>query len=241
MKDKALIIKDLSVKYDKVEVLNNINLEIPSGKLTAIVGPNGAGKTTLIKTILNLNKEYKGEIIFPTLKQDKSEKKCEQIAYVPQSESVDWDFPTTVLDVVIMGRYGHLGLFKRVGMYEKELAMKVLKEVGMAEYANRQIRKLSGGQQQRVFLARAVIQDAKIYLMDEPFKGVDAKTQNVIVDMLKRLKEQGKTIVIVHHELQTVKEFFDWVILVNKTIIANGDVDDVFTQNNINSTYAIMR
>lgn len=217
----ALIIKDLTVAYGKNEVLKDINLEIPTGKLVAVIGPNGAGKTTLIKTALSLIKPVKGEIKFPTIDGKN------QIGYVPQSESVDWDFPTTVLDVVMMGRYGHLGLFKSPGVNEREMAMEMLKKVGMEEYANRQIKKLSGGQQQRVFLARALVQDAKIYFLDEPLKGVDAKTQTVIIELLKQMKDDGKTIIAVHHELHTVEKYFDWVVMVNKKLLASGRVKDV--------------
>lgn len=232
----ALIVQDLTVAYDSKPVLNDINLEIPKGKLVAIVGPNGAGKTTLLKTILSLIKPDKGRVTFPILK---GVKKCEQIAYVPQNDTVDWDFPTTVLDVVMMGRYGHLGLFKRPNTHEKERALEMLKLVDMQDFSNRQIKNLSGGQQQRVFLARAINQDAKIYLMDEPFKGVDAKTQKTIISVLKQLKNTGKTVIVVHHDLHTVKEYFDWVTLVNSKVIAVGEIDEVFTTKNIQLTYGV--
>lgn len=226
MNSKALIVKDLTVAYEKNDILQNINLEIPTGKLVAIIGPNGAGKTTLIKTVLSLIKPVKGEIYFPEIDGKN------QIAYVPQSETVDWDFPTTVLDVVMMGRYGHLGLFKNPTKRDIDIAVEMLAKVGMEEYANRQIKKLSGGQQQRVFLARALAQEPKIYFLDEPLKGVDAKTQTVIIDLLKQLKNDGKTIISVHHELHTVQNF-DWVVMINRTIIASGETKDVFTKENI--------
>lgn len=235
MQENAVVIENLTVKYDdNTPVLSEVNLELPKGELIGIIGPNGAGKTTLIKAILNLVKFDEGKITFPALKPGK---KCEQIAYVPQIESVDWDFPTTVLDVVMMGRYGHLGLFKRVGKHEKEMALEILNKVGMEEYANRQIKKLSGGQQQRVFLARAVIQDAQLYFMDEPFKGVDIKSQQVIIGILKELKQLGKTIIVVHHDLNTIKQYFDLVVIVNKSIIASGSIDQTCTQENINQAY----
>ena len=232
--DIALRVHDLTVAYDSKPVLWDIDLEIPTGRLVAIVGPNGAGKTTLIKAILNLIKPVSGTINFDSLNTNKVTNK---IAYVPQSGSVDWDFPATVLDIVMMGRYGHLGWFKRPGKLEKEMALNTLRTVGMQEYASRQISQLSGGQQQRVFLARALIQQAEIYFMDEPFKGVDAQTEKSIVGLLKELKNQGKTVIVVHHDLQTVKDYFDWVTLINLKIIANGISEDVFNAENIQLTY----
>ena len=230
----AVQVRDLTVAYDYKPVLWDIDLEIPTGTLVAVVGPNGAGKTTLIKTILGLIKPVSGSVKFNTLDTNKI---INKIAYVPQSGSVDWDFPATVLDIVIMGRYGHLGWFKRPGKLEKEMALKTLETVGMEEYANRQISQLSGGQQQRVFLARALIQEAEIYFMDEPFKGVDAQTERSIVKLLKELKEKGKTVIVVHHDLQTVKDYFDWVTLINLKIIANGLSNEVFNEKNIKLTY----
>lgn len=233
-KSYALEINNLSVAYDTTPILQGVNLKIPSKNLVAIIGPNGAGKTTLLKTILNIKKPILGTISFPILKKDY---KPYEIAYIPQSSSVDWDFPTTVLDVVLMGRYAHLGLFKRPLKKDRELALEKLDLVGMYEYADRPISKLSGGQQQRVFLARALAQQAKIYFLDEPFKGVDAKTEKIIVNLLKDLKNQGKTVLVVHHNLDTVFEYFDWVTFINKKVIANGKVGDVFNDENINLTY----
>lgn len=230
----ALEIHDLTVAYDSKPVLWDVDLEIPVGKLGAIVGPNGAGKTTLIKSALGLLKPVSGTVNFPELGTNRVSNK---IAYVPQSGSVDWDFPATVLDVVMMGRYGHLGWFKRPGKKEKEMAMATLETMGMKNYASRQISQLSGGQQQRVFLARALIQEADLYFMDEPFKGVDAQTEKSIVDLLKALKKQGKTVIVVHHDLQTVAEYFDWITLINLRIIANGPAKDVFTDKNLKVTY----
>lgn len=230
----AVEMHDLTVAYDSKPVLWDIDLSIPEGKLVAIIGPNGAGKTTLIKAVLNLIKPVSGEVHFPMLESNEIKNK---IAYVPQSESVDWDFPATVLDVVMMGRYGHLGLFKRPGKAEKEMAMATLKTVGMEEYAKRQISQLSGGQRQRVFLARALIQQAEIYFMDEPFKGVDAQTEKSIVNLLKQLKKEGKTVIVVHHDLATVKHYFDWVTLINLKIIASGPVEETFTEENLQLAY----
>lgn len=230
----AVKVHDLTVTYDVKPVLWDIDLSIPQGKLVAIIGPNGAGKTTLIKAMLGLIKPVSGAVQFCE-KQEKG--KNHKIAYVPQSGSVDWDFPATVLDVVMMGRYGHLGWLKRPGKKEKDMSLTMLEKVGMRDYAGRQISQLSGGQQQRVFLARALIQEAEIYFMDEPFKGVDAQTEKSIIRLLKDLKEQGKTVIVVHHDLQTVSNYFDWVTLINLQIIANGPVEEAFQEENVNAAY----
>ncbi|HHX62366.1 MAG TPA: metal ABC transporter ATP-binding protein [Epulopiscium sp.] len=236
MKELDYIIKveDMTVAYSDKPVLWDIDLEIPRSVLMAIVGPNGSGKTTLIKAMLDLVKPISGSVLF---KGESYKEHRKHIGYVPQSESVDWDFPADVLDVVLMGRYGELGWFKRPGKVDKELALEALEKVGMKDFANRQISQLSGGQQQRVFLARALVQDADIYFMDEPFKGVDAKTEVAIVELLKELKNRGKTLIVVHHDLQTVKEYFDWVVLLNRQIIEVGPVEEVFTDENLNKTY----
>jgi len=230
----AIHIKDLTVSYDLKPVLWDVDLDIPQGDLMAIVGPNGAGKSTLIKSILNLIKPVTGTALFLGKTYKKMQK---QIAYVPQRESVDWDFPTTVFDVVLMGRYGHIGWIKRPKEIDKRLASEALEKVGMTEYKDRQISQLSGGQQQRVFLARALVQDADIYLMDEPFQGVDAKTERAIIEILKSLKSAGKTVVAVHHDLDTVAEYFDSVTLLNMKIVASGPVEEVFTEELIKKTY----
>ena len=232
MEDTIIEVHDLTVAYDAKPVLWDIDLEIPRGRLMAIVGPNGAGKTTLIKSMLGLIKPVTGAVHFVMLPDKKR-----HIAYVPQSGSVDWDFPATVLDVVMMGRYGHLGWFRRPGRAEKEMALETLRKVGMEEFASRQISQLSGGQQQRVFLARALIQQAEIYFMDEPFKGVDAQTERSIVALLKELKKQGKTVIVVHHDLRTVKDYFDWVTLINLQVVACGPVEEVFTDENLRRAY----
>ncbi len=231
-KNNAIEIYNLSVRYDAELVIRNINLTIPKGKLVAIIGPNGAGKSTLIKAILNLVKPTSGTVFFPAINNNKR-----KIAYVPQSESVDWDFPASVLDVVMMGRYGHLGLFKRPHKHERDISMAMLKKLGMADFTKRQISQLSGGQKQRVFLARALVQEADLYLLDEPFKGVDMQTEKTIITLLKTLKDEGKTIIAVHHDLQTVKNYFDWVTLINTKIIANGNTKKVFCAQNINTAY----
>jgi len=230
----AIKIFDLTVSYDLKPVLWDIDLEIPLGALVAIVGPNGAGKSTLIQAILGLVKKVSGEVSFLDQPYKNVQKR---IAYVPQRGSVDWDFPTTVFDVVLMGRYGHVGWIKRPGKKDKDKTIEALEKVNMLEFRDRQISELSGGQQQRVFLARALVQEADIYLMDEPFVGVDAKTEKAIVTLLKELKNNNKTVVVVHHDLQTVKEYFDYVVLLNRKIIAFGLVEDVFTDELVKTTY----
>jgi manganese/zinc/iron transport system ATP- binding protein len=230
----AIEVNDLTVAYRDQPVLWDIDLEVPAGVLMAIVGPNGAGKTTLIKAILGLVRPAAGEI---SIYGKPYREQRHLIGYVPQRGSVDWDFPTTVLDVVMMGRYGTLGWFRRPGRRERTQAMAALEQVGMAELAGRQISQLSGGQQQRVFLARALVQDAAVYFMDEPFQGVDAKTERAIVTLLQTLRAEGKTVVVVHHDLQSVPEYFDWVMLLNVRRIAAGPVAQVFTDENLRVTY----
>lgn len=201
----------------------------------ALVGPNGAGKSTLIKTILEFIKPVVGNIKVNG-KEYRQEKK--KIAYVPQRGSVDWDFPTTLFDVVMMGCYGRVGFLKKIPKEEIEKVNNAIKQVEMLEFKDRQISELSGGQQQRAFLARALVQDAEIYLMDEPFQGVDAVTEKSIIRILKELKNQGKTVIVVHHDLQTVEEYFDSVTFINKSIVTSGSVKDVYTKENIEKTYS---
>ena len=231
----AIEINDLTVAYRDRPVLWDLDLTVPSGTLMAVVGPNGAGKTTLIKAILGLITPAAGQVLV----QGKPYRRQRHLlAYVPQRGSVDWDFPTSVLDVVMMGRYGALGWIRRPGARERALAMQALEKVGMSDLAGRQISQLSGGQQQRVFLARALVQDASIYLMDEPFQGVDAKTERAIVDVLQELRDTGNTVIAVHHALQTVPEYFDWVTLLNVRLIATGPVREAFTEANIRLAYS---
>ena len=224
---KAIEVTDLTVAYQEQPVLWDVDLDVPPGVLLSIVGPNGAGKTTLIKAILGLVRPAAGNVLI----YDKPyEAQRRMVGYVPQRGTVDWDFPTNVLDVVMMGRYGALGWMRRPGKQERELAIQALEKVGMEAYTTRQISQLSGGQQQRVFLARALVQDATVYLMDEPFQGVDATTERAIVTLLQELREKGKTVVVVHHDLQTVTDYFDWVMLLNIRRIASGPVDgNVYT------------
>ena len=230
----AIEINDLTVAYRERPVLWDVDLDVPAGVLMAIIGPNGAGKTTLIKAVLGLLKPAAGQILIHGKPYNEQRR---LVAYVPQRGSVDWDFPTSVLDVVMMGRYGALGWIRRAGRREREAALEALAKVDMVDFAGRQISQLSGGQQQRVFLARALVQDARVYLMDEPFQGVDAKTERAIVTVLQSLRQVGSTVVVVHHALQTVSEYFDWVMLLNVRRIAAGPVEEVFTEENLRVTY----
>ena len=223
----AIEIRNLTVAYGENIALENLNLDVEAGSLMALVGPNGAGKSTLIKTILKFLKQITGEIKI----------NGKTLAYVPQRNSVDWDFPTTLFDVVEMGCYGRVGLFKRVSKEEKQKVLKAIEQVGMLDFKDRQISELSGGQQQRAFIARALVQEADIYLMDEPFQGVDSTTEKSIVDTLKKLKSEGKTLIVVHHDLQTVPTYFETVTFINKSVIASGKIKEVFTQENIDMAY----
>jgi manganese/zinc/iron transport system ATP- binding protein len=230
----ALEIHDMTVAYHRKPVLWDIDLEVPEGKLVGIIGPNGAGKTTLIKAALGLVPLASGKVEIygrPYRHQQ------HLVGYVPQRESVDWDFPVTSRDVVVMGTYGKLGWFRRPGKAEWNSAAECLRQVGMEGFGSRQIRQLSGGQQQRVFLARALAQDAMLYFMDEPFAGVDAATETAIVELLQSLRTAGKTVFVVHHDLQTVREYFDFVILLNLRLIACGPTDSTFTKTNLQQTY----
>ena len=229
-----LSIHDLTVAYHRKPVLWDVDLEVTAGKLVGIVGPNGAGKSTLIKAVLDLLPRASGRIMVfgESYRENRS-----RVGYVPQRESVDWDFPVSALDVVTMGRYGKIGWFRPVMRRHKEVAMDALDRVGIANLAHRQISQLSGGQQQRTFLARALVQDADLYLMDEPFAAVDAATEAAIVILLQELREKGKTCIVVHHDLQTVREYFDEVILLNMRVVAHGPTESTFTQENLQKTY----
>jgi ABC-type Mn/Zn transport systems, ATPase component len=233
-KDCPFFVRDLTVAYHRKPVIWDIELAIPEGKLVAIVGPNGAGKSTLLKACLDLIPRTSGEVSIYGTPYQKARKR---VGYVPQRESVDWDFPVSALDVVAMGTYGNLGWFRRVNKRSKALAMQALERVGLGDYADRQISQLSGGQQQRTFLARALVQDADIYFMDEPFAAVDAATERAIVDLLKELQKRGKTVLVVHHDLATVPQYFDWTILLNMRVVASGPTADVFNDNNLRKTY----
>ena len=232
--DTALSIQNLTVSYHNQPVLWDINLEIPTGVMAGIVGPNGAGKSTLIKSLLELVPSLSGEVMVhgrPYASQRR------RVGYVPQRSSVDWDFPTTALDVVTMGLYGRLGWLRRPGRKERNESLEALEMVGMSAYADRQISQLSGGQQQRVFLARALVQQADVYFLDEPMAGVDATTERAIIDILRRLRDAGKTLIVVHHDLQTVRNYFDWLLLLNVRVIASGKADEVFNIDYLRQAY----
>ncbi|MFG0331299.1 MAG: metal ABC transporter ATP-binding protein [Phycisphaerales bacterium] len=230
----AIEVHDLTVAYRTQPVLWDIDMALPEGRLIAVVGPNGAGKSTLLKTILGLTPRMTGWVkVFG----EPYEQRRSWVAYVPQRESVDWDFPTNALDVVLMGMYGRIGWWRRPSRRDRDTAMKCLEHVGMSEFASRQISQLSGGQQQRVFIARALAQEARLYLMDEPFAGVDATTERAILELLQEMRENGRTVVAVHHDLQTVSEYFDYVVMLNLRLVAAGPVAEVFNERNIHRTY----
>ena len=227
-------VRDLTVSLNNNIVLNGANFTIPEGKMVGVVGPNGAGKSTLLQSIMGLLPNDSGlvKIFNENIYHIRS-----RIAYVPQKESVDWDFPATVTDVVEMGRYGKKSLFKRLNKTDKKIATDALMKVEMSEFSNRHISELSGGQQQRVFIARALSQEADVYFMDEPFSGVDVTSEKTIVNVLRGLQKKGKTIFVVHHDLQSARNYFDWMILMNKRIIASGPTENVFTSKLLQKTY----
>ncbi|WP_226389211.1 metal ABC transporter ATP-binding protein [Penaeicola halotolerans] len=234
VENPILEVHDLTVSYDSKPVLWNVDLTIPEGALVGIMGPNGAGKSTLIKAIMGLLPLSSGYV---KLFEQPLDTIRQRISYVPQKESVDWDFPTTVLDVVMMGRYGKLGLFKRPSKHDKEVALQCIEQVGMSDYIHRQISQLSGGQQQRAFLARALAQEADLYFMDEPFAGVDAATERAVISLLREMSTAGKTIIVVHHDLQSAQHYFDWVVLLNMHLVASGPTKDALTESLLEKTY----
>ena len=229
-----LKVEGLTVAYRDEPVLWDVSFEVPQGELVAVVGPNGAGKTTLLKAVMGLMEPAAGRALVYGKPFEKARR---WVGYVPQRGSVDWDFPTSALDVAQMGLYGKLGWFRRPGREEREKAMECLEKVGIAHLADRQISQLSGGQQQRVFLARALAQDARLYLTDEPFAAVDYKTERAIVALLRELKAQGSTVIVVHHDLATVPDYFDRVVILNKRLVAEGPVSEVFTRENVSEAY----
>jgi len=230
----AISIKDLSVSYDKKRVLTNIFLQLEPGFIYGVIGPNGAGKSTLFKAILGLIDIDTGLIMVEGNPIDDIRKK---VTYVPQKDEVDWQFPATVLDIVLQGRYPHKKLFQRINANDMRIARDALNKLNIENLQNRQIGALSGGQQQRVFLARALCQQADVFLLDEPFVGVDVLTEEKIIEILKQLADQGKTILVIHHDLSSVKAYFDRVLLINQRLIAVGDTEEVFTEENINKAY----
>ena len=230
----ALSVRNLTVAYQSNPVVEDVSFDLPRGCLAAMVGPNGAGKSTVLKACLNLLPKISGQV---QIHGQSFSKRRPQIAYVPQRESVDWDFPVNVLDVVAMGAYRALGWFRWVNSSTKQIALEALERVGMAAYADRQISQLSGGQQQRVFLARALVQEADLFFLDEPFAAVDAATERAIVELLRDLRKRGASCLVVHHDLATVPQYFDWIVLLNKRVTVCGPVEKAFTKANVCETY----
>lgn len=230
----AIEVHDVTVSYNRKPALWGIDFEVPEGKLVGIIGPNGAGKSTMIKAMMDLNSLDSGYV---KLFGKNINEVRDRVAYVPQRGSVDWDFPASVLDVVLMGRYGKKGLFKRINKADKAMAIECLEKVNMQQYINRQISQLSGGQQQRVFIARSLAQEADLYFMDEPFAGIDATTEKTIFDLLLKMRAEGKTILVVHHDLQSAYEYFDWIILLNTQLIASGPKEKIFVPEFLQKTY----
>ena len=232
--DSPLAIRGLTVSYGEKPAVFSVDVSFPAGQMTAIIGPNGAGKSTLLKAALGILRPLSGRVT--AFGRPLAEMRA-RIAYVPQRASVDWEFPARVIDVVMMGLYRDLGLLGRVRPDHRARAMESLERVGMEGFATRQIGQLSGGQQQRVFLARALAQAADLYLLDEPFAGVDAATERAIVGVLKSLKAEGKTVVAVHHDLMTAPDYFDRALLLNTSVIAEGPVAEVMTEANLRTAY----
>jgi manganese/zinc/iron transport system ATP- binding protein len=230
----AIEVHNLTVSYDGRPVLWDIDFNLDSGKIIGVIGPNGSGKTTSLKAIMGLLKPSSG---FVKIFGKSLDEVRDRVAYVPQRESVDWDFPASVLDVVLMGRYRGHNLFRRTNKTDLEIALQSIEKVGLTEFKNRQISQLSGGQQQRVFIARALAQQADLYLMDEPFVGVDAATESAILALLQEMKKQGKTVLIIHHDLQTVSDYFDYLVLLNTRLIAKGQPHEVLTKENLSNAY----
>ena len=227
---KTIEIKGLSVSYDRKMALTNIYLNIQKGSIYGVLGANGAGKSTLFKAILGLIEVNTGQVM---IEGDIIKNKRKEVVYVPQKSDLDWQFPATVFDVVLMGRYPHKRFFQRMNQHDKDLAMQALEDMGIANLKDRQIGELSGGQQQRVFIARALCQEANIFLLDEPFVGIDITTEEKIITQLKKLSKEGKTILVIHHDLSTVREYFDKVILLNQRLVAIGDTSTTFVDENI--------
>lgn len=231
----SLVVNQLSVGYQNKPILQNVSFSLPVGASIAIIGPNGAGKSTLLKGLMRLIPTAQGEVHF----FGKTLKECyTDIAYVPQREEIDWDFPINVLDVTLMGRHGHLKFWQRPSVQDRALAQSSLEKLGMLAFSDRPISQLSGGQQQRVFIARALTQQAQLYLMDEPFAGVDISTEKALVKLFTELKKVGKTLISVHHDLNTLRDYFDWVVMVNAGIIAVGPIETTLTLDNLNKTYS---
>lgn len=232
--DLPLVVRGMTVSYGQKPAVFSVDMSVPAGAMTAIIGPNGAGKSTLLKAVLGIIKPLAGQtLVFGNSVAEARDR----VAYVPQRASVDWDFPTRVIDVVLMGLYPKLGLLGRIKAHHRAQAVQCLERVGMEDFADRQIGQLSGGQQQRVFLARALVQGADLYLLDEPFAGVDAATEKAIIRVLQGLRDGGKTVVAVHHDLNTVEDYFDRVFLINTRKVAEGSVSEAFNSDTLQAAY----
>ena len=234
VEEQSIEVHDLTVVYDRKPALWDIDFQLPKGKLIGVIGPNGSGKSTLIKAIMGIVEKSSG---WASLFGTDIDQVRHKVSYVPQRESVDWDFPTNVMDVVLMGRYGRKGLFRRTSAEDKRIAKESLEQVGMYEFKNRQIAQLSGGQQQRVFMARALAEQAELYLLDEPFAGVDAATENSIFEVFQQVRNSGKTMLVIHHDLQSAAKYFDWIVLLNTHLVAYGPIEDVFTKEHMEEAY----
>lgn len=232
--EKAIEVSKLTVSYEKTLALWDLTFSVDRGRLMGIIGPNGAGKSSLLQALLGMVKPFSGQVLFygRSFKEGRR-----RIAYIPQKGSIDWNFPITVFDVVLMGRYGHLRGLKWYRKRDRMAAYQVLQNLGMESLAHRQIDELSGGQQQRLFIARALLQEADIFLLDEPFSGIDKSTEHVVIEILKRLKAEGKTLLVVHHDLHTVKKYFDSVLILKTALVACGEIEKTFTSDNLDRAF----
>lgn len=234
MNNTVIDIKGLNVSYTSKRILTNIYLEIKAGKSYGLIGPNGAGKSTLLKAILGLAESFTGDI---KVLNEKIENVRKNVAYVPQKDEIDWSFPASVHDVVMMGRYPHKNIFQRLTKHDKDIVDKTLNQLEIFSLKDRQIGQLSGGQQQRVFIARAIAQEAEIYFFDEPFVGVDITSEKIIIGIMNTLVNSGKTLITVHHDLTSISAYFDSVIMINQRLIAAGSVEEVFNQANLSKCF----
>lgn len=238
MTEFAVSVDHLSVSYNAVEALKDVSLSIPKGSITAIVGPNGAGKSTLFKSLLHLEKRQKGQVTLLGQSSQLSDLIAEKVAYIPQASQVNWQFPATVFEIVLMGRYPHItNWLKRPSEEDKTIVRQSLERLGIWDLKDRQISELSGGQRQRVFIARALAQEAVLYLMDEPLAGIDISTENIIMSLLKEFQAEGKTTVVIHHDLHTLENYFDYLVWLNQSVVDHGYIQDVLTKENYQRTY----
>lgn len=238
MTEFAVSVDHLSVSYNAVEALKDVSLSIPKGSITAIVGPNGAGKSTLFKSLLHLEKRQKGQVTLLGQSSQLSDLIAEKVAYIPQASQVNWQFPATVFEIVLMGRYPHItNWLKRPNEEDKAIVRQSLERLGIWDLKDRQISELSGGQRQRVFIARALAQEAVLYLMDEPLAGIDISTEDIIMSLLKEFQAEGKTTVVIHHDLHTLENYFDYLVWLNQSVVDHGYIQDVLTKENYQRTY----